>query len=127
MLVMSLHITYNTLSFKIRPEFKIKLNVTISRFSILALVLINSILIGINTHAETVAKYRPFLQTVEQLILGIFVFEILLKWMYDFRMFWTVRLHNTRITDSIIHVPLHSSGFLNPNNKPITFRYSGIF
>ncbi|ODM91355.1 Cation channel sperm-associated protein 4 [Orchesella cincta] len=59
------------------------------RHSILFLVMVNAVLIGLAT--------LPFLQPweaafdiVDMVILSVFIFEIIIKWIYDFRLFWTV-------------------------------------
>jgi len=62
----------------------------IFRFGILFLVLFNAILIGLATIDYLYDRYAIAFRILDQIILSIFVFEIGLKWIYDFRMFWKV-------------------------------------
>ncbi|OXA51955.1 Cation channel sperm-associated protein 4 [Folsomia candida] len=60
------------------------------RLSILVLVLVNAIIIGLQTDPNMVSNYATYFYIFDQVILSVFLFEILIKWIYDFRLFWKV-------------------------------------
>lgn len=57
---------------------------------ILALVLMNAVMIGaftfpkVNKHPDVARAFS----IIELCVLGVFIFEVILKWLYDFRLFW---------------------------------------
>ncbi|CAL8100052.1 unnamed protein product [Orchesella dallaii] len=67
---------------------------------ILFLVMLNAVMIGIATFPSVTEKpgIENLFTVVDQIILSVFIFEIVLKWMYDFRLFWKVR----NFTDNLI-------------------------
>lgn len=52
--------------------------------TIIALIIVNSITLGLETNADMMASYKPFLHTADHIILGIFVAELLMR-LYVFR------------------------------------------
>lgn len=62
----------------------------IFRWTILGLVILNALIIGLNTYEAYSEAWRKPFEIIDQIILSVFVFEIMIKWMYDFRAFWVV-------------------------------------
>lgn len=56
--------------------------------------MLNAVMIGVGTF-QTVTDH-PNVQisflVIDQIVLSVFIFEIILKWLYDFRLFWKVFL-----------------------------------
>ncbi|CAL8133705.1 unnamed protein product [Orchesella dallaii] len=59
------------------------------RHSILFLVMVNAVLIGLAT-LPFLQPWQAAFDIVDMVILSVFIFEIIIKWIYDFRLFWTV-------------------------------------
>lgn len=60
------------------------------RTFILAMIIINSIFIGLQTNRELEKKWGYVFSALDQFILTIFIFEILIKWYGGFFTFWKV-------------------------------------
>jgi voltage-gated sodium channel len=56
--------------------------------TILALIVINSIVLALETSAAAMAEYGPYLVALDQAILSVFVIELLMRMTVDFRRFW---------------------------------------
>lgn len=63
------------------------------RFLILTLVMMSALMIGLTTYTEF-EEYQKWFKIIDQVILSVFIFEIVVKWMYDFRLFWKVCFQN---------------------------------
>jgi voltage-gated sodium channel len=66
-------------------------NVISSRWfepTILVLIVINSIVLALETSAAAMAEYGPYLVALDQAILSVFVIELLMRMTVDFRAFW---------------------------------------
>jgi voltage-gated sodium channel len=66
-------------------------NVISSRWfepTILVLIVINSIVLALETSAAAMAEYGPYLVALDQAILSVFVIELLMRMTVDFRRFW---------------------------------------
>lgn len=57
------------------------------RHGILFLVLVNAVLIGLASIPNFQRFYYVF-EVLDMIILSVFIFEIIIKWIYDFRLFW---------------------------------------
>lgn len=60
------------------------------RLCILAVIVVNSVTVGIQTDEKMVATLGLIWDTFDNIFLTIFVLEILLKWYYSFLSFWVV-------------------------------------
>jgi voltage-gated sodium channel len=56
--------------------------------TILVLIVINSIVLALETSAAAMAEYGPYLVALDQAILSVFVIELLMRMTVDFRAFW---------------------------------------
>lgn len=57
------------------------------RHGILFLVLVNAVLIGLASIPNLQRFYFVF-EVLDVIILSVFIFEVIIKWIYDFRLFW---------------------------------------
>lgn len=83
------------------------------RSVILFLVMLNAIMIGIATFGITDdPTYGLLFRVVDQIVLSVFIFEILLKWLYDFRLFWKVPWRS--LTISLCLIPTRFKAYYIP-------------
>lgn len=59
------------------------------RHGILFLVMVNAVLIGLAT-LPYLQDYESTFELLDMIILSVFIFEVIIKWIYDFRLFWYV-------------------------------------
>ncbi|KAI3387071.1 hypothetical protein SNEBB_010623 [Seison nebaliae] len=64
------------------------LNSNFFRSFILILILLNAVIITMQTDKELNNKHGKFFNVLDNTVLTIFVWEIALKWYYDFALFW---------------------------------------
>lgn len=57
------------------------------RHGILFLVLVNAVLIGLAT-IPSFQKFYLVFTLLDIIILSVFIFEVIIKWIFDFRLFW---------------------------------------
>ncbi|XP_055327342.1 cation channel sperm-associated protein 4-like [Paramacrobiotus metropolitanus] len=58
------------------------------RYAILFVILWNTVLIGLETHPTLSLRYAALFEAMENIIMAAFIIEILIKWYYNFDVFW---------------------------------------
>ncbi|OQV14040.1 putative Cation channel sperm-associated protein 4 [Hypsibius exemplaris] len=58
------------------------------RYMVLAVILLNAVLIGLETDPKLNLKFASWFEAIENIIMAAFILEILIKWYYNFDVFW---------------------------------------